>query len=175
MTMSNNTPNASSGSSEGSPRDAAPSTSMRIWPPTPPHLAGQGQSVASDSESSSPSGQTGPSDQGGTAAAGSASGLSLEARVIEAIREVYDPEIPVNIYDLGLVYELNLDQAKRSADITMTLTTPNCPEAEKIPLSVRQAAESVEGIDHATVKLVWSPPWDKSRMSEDAKLLLGLD
>jgi len=98
----------------------------------------------------------------------------LRDRVIHAIQQVYDPEIPVNIYDLGLIYEINLDEPAKKALIKMTLTTPNCPEAQSIPQYVQQMVERVEGIDHATVEIVWDPPWSKEKMSEEAKLVLGM-
>jgi FeS assembly SUF system protein len=98
---------------------------------------------------------------------------ALHERVIEAIRTVYDPEIPVNIFDLGLVYEL---QATRGGAvyIEMTLTTPHCPVAGAMPGRVEDAVRGVEGVTDARVKLVWTPPWTKDRMTEEAKLELGL-
>jgi len=98
----------------------------------------------------------------------------LRERVIHAIQQVYDPEIPVNIYDLGLIYEIHLDESAKKALIKMTLTTPNCPEAQSIPQYVQQMVERVEGIDHVTVEIVWDPPWSKEKMSEEAKLVLGM-
>ncbi|MEX0777309.1 MAG: iron-sulfur cluster assembly protein [Phycisphaeraceae bacterium] len=99
----------------------------------------------------------------------------LRAKVEAAIRRVYDPEIPVNIYDLGLIYKLDVNEESGRVVIDMTLTTPNCPEAESIPGRVRAEVESVPRIKEAHVNIVWDPPWDKSKMSEDARLLLGLD
>jgi FeS assembly SUF system protein len=98
---------------------------------------------------------------------------ALQERVIEAISTVYDPEIPVNIVDLGLVYELI---AKRDGTVyvEMTLTTPHCPVAGAMPGKVEEAALSVDGVKEARVKLVWTPPWTQDRMTEEAKLTLGL-
>jgi len=98
----------------------------------------------------------------------------LEEQVIEALRGVYDPEIPVNIYDLGLIYGLDVDPETRTAHVRMTLTTPGCPVAQSFPCTVECAVEAVDGIDKATVELVWDPPWTKDRMSEATRLQLGL-
>jgi FeS assembly SUF system protein len=95
----------------------------------------------------------------------------LKEAVIAALRTVKDPEIPVNIYDLGLIYELDVDDDGAVA-VTMTLTTPNCPVAEMIPQNVKQAVEAVEGVASAEIKLVWEPPWKPEMMSDDAKLAL---
>ena len=97
---------------------------------------------------------------------------SLRDQIIEAIRTVYDPEIPVNVYDIGLIYEVS--PREREVTIRMTLTSPNCPVAETLPLEVRDAAESVEGIDRADVAVVWDPPWGPDMMSEAAQLELGM-
>jgi len=98
--------------------------------------------------------------------------MTLTEKVIEALRQIYDPEIPVNIYDLGLIYNVEVTDDKR-AIITMTLTTPHCPVAEVMPQEVEVRAAYVEGIQDAEVNLVWDPPWDPSKMSEEAKLELG--
>ncbi|MEE8295965.1 MAG: SUF system Fe-S cluster assembly protein [Sphingomonadales bacterium] len=103
---------------------------------------------------------------------GAPEGQTLEESVIEALRQIYDPEIPVNIYDLGLIYNVEVDEDKKAL-ITMTLTTPNCPVAETMPQEVELRASYVEGIQDAEVKLVFDPPWDPSKMSEEAKLELG--
>jgi FeS assembly SUF system protein len=100
-------------------------------------------------------------------------GATLEERVVAALRGVYDPEIPVNIYDLGLVYELRVDPAG-AVYVCMTLTTPACPVAGSLPGEVKNKVLAVPGVTTADVELVWDPPWDKSRMSEDAQLQLGL-
>jgi FeS assembly SUF system protein len=97
----------------------------------------------------------------------------LEERVIEALKRVHDPEIPVNIYDLGLIYELKIDD-QAVVSITMTLTTPNCPVAEDMPGTVYNEVKSVEGVKDVKVELVFDPPWDKDMISEAALLELGL-
>lgn len=98
----------------------------------------------------------------------------LQTAIIEAIKGVHDPEIPVNVYDLGLIYDVRVSPASRSCVVVMTLTTVNCPEAESLPGEVQRAAESVDGIDTAHVNLVWDPAWSKDMMSDEAKLHLGL-
>ena len=97
----------------------------------------------------------------------------LKAAVIDALRNIHDPEIPVNIYDLGLIYDIDVDDDGRAA-IRMTLTAPACPVAGILPGQVEQAAKAVEGISDATVELVWDPPWSQERMSEEARLQLGM-
>jgi FeS assembly SUF system protein len=97
----------------------------------------------------------------------------LKTAVIEALRNVYDPEIPVNIYDLGLIYKLNLDEQGR-VDIEMTLTAPGCPVAQTFPGTVEQRVKEVPGVTDAHVEIVWDPPWDQDRMSEVARLQLGM-
>lgn len=96
----------------------------------------------------------------------------LSESVVEAIKGIFDPEIPVNIYDLGLIYNVSTDEDSVTT-VIMTLTTPHCPVAESMPGEVGQVAEAVEGVQRAVVKLVWEPPWDPSRMSEAAQLELG--
>jgi len=98
---------------------------------------------------------------------------ALVERVLEAMKTVRDPEIPVNLVDLGLIYEL-IANKDGIVYIEMTLTTPSCPVADALPGQVRDAVSEVEGVNDVRVKLVWSPPWDKERMSEEAKLELGL-
>lgn len=98
---------------------------------------------------------------------------SLEERVVAVLHSVYDPEIPVDIYELGLIYDLKVDLSGAVA-IRMTLTSPMCPVAEALPTEVRSKVEAVPGVTSAKVELVWEPPWDKSRMSADAQLALGL-
>jgi FeS assembly SUF system protein len=97
----------------------------------------------------------------------------LQEKVIEALKTVRDPEIPVNLVDLGLIYELQVNK-DGTVYVEMTLTTPSCPVAGALPGQVQQAVASVAGVTDARVKLVWSPPWTKDRMSEEAKLELGL-
>ncbi len=94
--------------------------------------------------------------------------------IIDAIKLVYDPEIPVNLYDLGLIYAIRVSEKTRSCVINMTLTSANCPEAQTLPGEVQHAAESVEGIDTAHVNIVWDPPWDRDMMADEAKLHTGL-
>ena len=97
----------------------------------------------------------------------------LRDRVVAALETVYDPELPVNIHDLGLIYELNVAEAG-DVSIKMTLTTPNCPVAGSLVEEVRKKVAAVPGVSAARVDLVWEPPWDKSRLSEAAALELGL-
>jgi FeS assembly SUF system protein len=96
----------------------------------------------------------------------------LQGPIIEVIKTVYDPEIPVDIYELGLIYEIIVDAEKRVL-VKMTLTSPACPSAQQIPSEVRYKVKSVPGVTDAWVEIVWDPPWDKERMSEAAKLSLG--
>ena len=98
---------------------------------------------------------------------------ALEATIIEVIRTVYDPEIPVNIYELGLIYEIGIDPENR-VKVKMTLTAPGCPVAGSLPVEVERKIESIPQVKDAEVEVVWDPPWDKSRMSESAMLDLGL-
>ena len=97
----------------------------------------------------------------------------LKSKVILEIKKIYDPEIPVNIYELGLIYKIEI---KNESDvfIEMTLTTPNCPVAESLPKSVKDNIKKVEGVNEVELKLVWDPPWSKDKMSESAKLELNL-
>jgi len=99
--------------------------------------------------------------------------MELKEKIIEEIKKIYDPEIPVNIYDLGLIYDIKVED-KNTAKIKMTLTSPNCPVAESLPKEVKDGIMQVEGIDNVDLDLVWEPPWDKDRMSEAAKLELNL-
>ena len=98
---------------------------------------------------------------------------SLEERVIAALRGVFDPEIPVNIYELGLIYDLQVDPSG-AVSIRMTLTSPACPVAGALPGEVRSKVQAVDGVTSAKVELVWDPPWEMSRMSEEARLQLGM-
>ena len=100
-------------------------------------------------------------------------GGDLYERVIDALKEIYDPEIPVNIYDLGLIYDVEVT-SEHHAYVKMTLTTPHCPVAESMPGEVELRVGSVPGIGHAEVELVWDPPWDPQKMSDEAKLELGM-
>ena len=98
----------------------------------------------------------------------------LYAAVIAAIKEVYDPEIPVNIYDLGLIYELTINKA-REVSILMTFTAPNCPMADQVLSEVREGVEGVPGVTKCTIELTFDPVWDRSMLSEEARVELGLD
>jgi FeS assembly SUF system protein len=100
-------------------------------------------------------------------------GAGLEQRVIAALRTCYDPEIPVDIYELGLIYELKVEPSG-AVYVRMTLTSPGCPVAGSLPGEVEAKVRAVPGVTDAKVELVWDPPWDKSRMSEAAALQLGL-
>ena len=98
--------------------------------------------------------------------------MDIKNKIIEEIRKIYDPELPVNIYELGLIYDIKVDGSK--AEIKMTLTTPNCPVAESLPKEVKEGAMQVEGVDDVNLELVWDPPWNKEMMSDAAKLELNL-
>ncbi|MBO9575808.1 MAG: SUF system Fe-S cluster assembly protein [Sphingobium sp.] len=100
-------------------------------------------------------------------------GGDLYEAIIEALKEIYDPEIPVNIYDLGLIYGVDVTSDGHAA-ITMTLTTPHCPVAESMPGEVEMRVGAVPGVGNAEVNLVWDPPWDPQKMSDEAKLELGM-
>ena len=97
----------------------------------------------------------------------------LKEKIISEIKKIYDPEIPVNIFELGLIYKIEVTDNKR-AIIEMTLTSPNCPVAESLPNSVKDNILKIDGIDDVDLKLVWDPPWTKDKMSEAAKLELNL-
>lgn len=98
----------------------------------------------------------------------------LKNAIIDQIKTVFDPEIPVNIYDLGLIYEINVDE-KGQAEVIMTLTSPACPVAGSLPGEVEEVVMGVDGVEDAVVELVFDPPWDKEMMSEEAKFELGFD
>ncbi|HEY9552106.1 SUF system Fe-S cluster assembly protein [Allosphingosinicella sp.] len=100
-------------------------------------------------------------------------GGDLYEAVIDALKEIYDPEIPVNIYDLGLIYDVKISP-ENHAKVLMTLTTPHCPVAESMPGEVELRVGAVPGIGDAEVELVWDPPWDPQKMSDEAKLELGM-
>lgn len=99
---------------------------------------------------------------------------TLEEAVIAALKTVFDPEIPVNIYDLGLIYDVLINEETWHVDIKMTLTSPGCPVAQTFPGTVEQTVIQVEGVSDCTVELVWDPPWTQERMSEAARLELGM-
>lgn len=98
--------------------------------------------------------------------------IVLENKVVDMLKTIYDPEIPVDIFELGLIYEVQIDEFRNVA-IQMTLTSPNCPVAESLPKEVEDKVSGIEGITKATVNIVFDPPWDKDMMSEEAKLELG--
>ena len=100
-------------------------------------------------------------------------GGQLQQAVVDALKSIYDPEIPVDIYELGLIYDVAISE-DGDAVVTMTLTTPHCPVAESMPAEVEMRVLSVPGIRDAEVKLVWDPPWDPSKMSDEARLELGM-
>ena len=129
--------------------------------PTPP------PALAEDSVGS----ETDPADSGPKVSGGG--DPELRGLVIAAIKEVYDPEIPLNIYDLGLIYRVEID-SDNGVMIDMTLTSPHCPVAESLPGEVESAARAVEGITDVQLELVWDPPWDMDRMGEAGRLELGL-
>jgi FeS assembly SUF system protein len=122
---------------------------------------------------------TGHQDVAGTAQPESGSSIpqeeleQLTADIVAALKTVYDPEIPADIYELGLIYKIDVDDARNVA-IDMTLTSPGCPVAGEMPTWVENAVGSVAGVGQVTVKLTFDPPWDKDRMSDEAKLLLGM-
>ena len=99
--------------------------------------------------------------------------LDMQERVIDILKTVFDPEIPVNIYDLGLIYRIELNEAGTELSVDMTLTAPNCPAADFIVEDVRQKLETITGIEKVEVNLVFEPEWDKEMMSEEAKMELG--
>lgn len=99
---------------------------------------------------------------------------ALESRIIAALKSVYDPEIPVDIYELGLIYDLLIDEPKGDVEVSMTLTAPGCPVAGSMPGWVEEAVESVDGVNECRVQLVWEPPWTPERMSMRAKLELNM-
>ena len=93
--------------------------------------------------------------------------------IVSALKTVYDPEIPSDIYELGLIYKVDIKD-DRAVDVDMTLTTPNCPAAAELPMMVENAVASVQGVGLVTVQVVWDPPWDPSRMSDEARLVLNM-
>ena len=99
--------------------------------------------------------------------------MELKDKVIAEIKKIYDPEIPVNIYELGLIYDIIIDD-KNNVKIDMTLTSPNCPVAESLPNEVKESVKEIKEIKNVDLNLVWDPPWDKSMMTESAKLELNL-
>lgn len=100
--------------------------------------------------------------------------LTLKERITEALKGVYDPEIPVNIYDLGLIYTLEVDEGSGEVNIQMTLTSPGCPVAQTFPQTVQDSVLKVKDVSNVVVELIWDPPWTQDRMSDVAKLQLNL-
>ena len=100
--------------------------------------------------------------------------IELKEKIITEIKKIYDPEIPVNIYELGLIYKIEVNEQNKKVIVEMTLTSPNCPVAESLPKSVKENILKIEGINDVDLKLVWDPPWTKEKMSEAAKLELNL-
>ena len=98
---------------------------------------------------------------------------NIKNKIIERIKTIYDPEIPVDIYELGLIYKIDVDE-KNKVSVDMTLTSPNCPVAESLPNEVKENIKQVEGVSDVQLNLVWEPPWDKDKMSEAAKLELNI-
>ena len=98
--------------------------------------------------------------------------MEIKNKIIDEIKKIYDPEIPVNIYELGLIYDVSVEG--KNVKIKMTLTTPNCPVAESLPKEVKDSVMQVNGVEKVDLELEWDPPWDKSMMSESAKLELNL-
>lgn len=98
--------------------------------------------------------------------------LQLETEIVKVLKNTFDPEIPVNVYDLGLIYKIDVDDYNH-VEITMTLTAPNCPMADMLVMEIKEKVESVEGVKTANINLTFDPPWDKSMMSEEAMLELG--
>ena len=97
----------------------------------------------------------------------------IKEKIIEEVKKIFDPEIPVNIYELGLIYKIDVDE-KNKVNVDMTLTSPNCPVAESLPNEVKESIMKVDGVSDVNLNLVWEPPWDKDKMSEAAKLELNL-
>lgn len=99
--------------------------------------------------------------------------LSLESQIVNVLKNVYDPEIPVNIYDLGLIYDIEISDNEKVL-ITMTLTAPNCPVADSLPIEIKEKISELEGVKEVDINLVFDPPWDQSMMSEEALFELGM-
>jgi FeS assembly SUF system protein len=111
--------------------------------------------------------------QAGNSALPEAEITRLTDEIVTALKTVYDPEIPADIYELGLIYRIDI-QDDRSVKVDMTLTTPNCPAAGELPTNVENAVASVPGVGQVTVNVVWDPPWDQSRMSDEARVVLNM-
>jgi FeS assembly SUF system protein len=163
-------PSAPGAAATAAPEPAPPAspwsdaTGYHEPPFTPPEAWNVDALTAPHPVVSSDSPQVGPLDPAQTAA--------LQARIIEVIKTVFDPEIPVDIYELGLIYEIIVD-AERRVLVRMTLTSPACPSAQQLPSEVRYKVKAIPEVTNAWVEIVWEPPWGKERMSEAARLSLG--
>jgi FeS assembly SUF system protein len=115
----------------------------------------------------------GPVGQGGHSALSADEVARMTDDIVGAIKTVYDPEIPADIYELGLIYKIEIGD-DRKVDIDMTLTTPNCPSAQELPLMVENAVAGVPGVGEVQVQIVWDPPWEPSRMSDEARVVLNM-
>jgi FeS assembly SUF system protein len=146
------------------PPPAAAPTHAPPTPFTPPEAWDTAALTAPRPESHAEKPNVGPADPAQVAA--------LQGPIIEALKTIYDPEIPVDIYELGLIYDVLVD-AERRVLVTMTLTSPACPSAQQLPSEARYKVKAVPGVTDAWVEIVWEPPWDKDRMSDAAKLQLG--
>jgi len=122
---------------------------------------------------SAPAAVEAPTPAGVTSALPEAEVARLTDDIVAALKTVYDPEIPADIYELGLIYRIDLAD-DRAVSIDMTLTTPNCPSAQELPTMVENAVASVPGVGPVTVSIVWDPPWDQSRMSDEARAVLNM-
>jgi FeS assembly SUF system protein len=116
--------------------------------------------------------QFGSGDQPAQAGVAVPDDAPLQDKIVAALRSIYDPELPVNIYDLGLIYDIAVKG--RHVDVVMTLTSPNCPVAGSMPAQVECAIKALDEVDDVCVELTWDPPWDSSRLSDEVKLTLGL-
>jgi FeS assembly SUF system protein len=141
-----------------------PPPRARVTPETPAETFGRKRDYLAGFLAGETEDQPAPADE---------SSDELKDRVVEALKSIYDPEIPVDIYELGLIYDVAIDE-DGDAVVTMTLTTPHCPVAESMPAEVELRVLSVPGIRDAEVKLVWDPPWDPTKMSDEARLELGM-
>ncbi|MPZ20546.1 MAG: SUF system Fe-S cluster assembly protein [Luteitalea sp.] len=151
-----------------------PETAVTSSPESPAEAASTAPGAPGfdyDALFSPPASETAPKAEVG--ATDEARTAELTPPIIEALRTVYDPEIPVNIYDLGLIYDISVD-ANARAKVSMTLTSPACPSAQQLPVEVEWKVRDVPGVDQAVVTVVWDPPWSKERMSEEARLALGM-
>jgi FeS assembly SUF system protein len=154
----------------GRKKDAEPEPGPALVEPAPPAAPESGLNVDAlvappPASSSSSQPQIGETDPVKTEA--------MKPAIVDAISTVFDPEIPVNIYELGLIYEINVDTDSR-VGVRMTLTSPACPSAQQLPSEVRYKVKALDGVADCNVEIVWEPPWTKEMMSETAKLSLGI-